>query len=601
MARHTDRDKRPTAIAPDFACVPDELMQVKQWVLWRFDWNDQRGEWAKVPYQTSGRRASSVDPETWATYAIVMHAFETKRASFDGIGFVFSADSPYVGVDLDMCVTHDTENAEYHLTAFAARIIERLQTYTEMSPSQTGVHLIGKAGELAALKTDWNGNAVEVYRTGRYFTFTGVSWHENALLVADIHGELTAIADKIRESKQANGAKTTQPAMTVDRRLELALKNKKLALIFNGDISEYAGDDSRADLALCRLLAYYSDGSGEILDSLFRKSKLFRGKWDDKRGDKTYGEMTIEKVLTSQKNYLTTRTSQPKTESTYDTRRVRRYGFDDLWSAAMEYRSSGAGEGMNPGWYDLNELYRPRKGLLSIVVGDPGSGKSTFVDCMAYNIARRYGIVMTFASFETQPIQRHILDLCQIHLRKPTFSFIEGAATDDEMERAREEIGEYFKFITPDDDEMQLETILEYVDDDIKDYGIGGFILDPWSDLDQTRDLRQAQTEFISTGLRRLRSFTRHRDAHTWLIVHPTKTTEHRVDGRPTLYSPSGSAHFYNVADYGLVIHRWNDDQTTVYVDKVKFSEVGKKGEVTYRYFIDERRYVPVASEYEVA
>lgn len=604
MASHKNKDQRPqSSNEPLFQFIPLELAKLKQWVLWRFDWVEARGEWAKVPYQISGHRASSTGPETWAALATCINAYENAKSSYDGVGFVFTADSPYVGVDLDLCVT--LEDDQYQLTNFAARVVDKLSSYTEFSPSKTGLHIIGQASEMAAMRTEWKGNAIEIYRTGRYFTFTGLSWHEDACAVRDIHGDLADIIEKLKKPvSQQEGEKRTgiiaSAGLGDDDRLRLALRNVKLAALFEGDTSEYGGDESRADFALCRLLAYYSDGRVDLLDSMFRKSKLYRGKWDDRRGDSTYGAQTIEKILESQRVYLGTRTKHERQESNYDSRKVRRYTVDDLWDAAMQYRHSGGSKGVTPGWDALAQYYRPRRGLLSVITGEPGSGKSTFVDCMTYNIAINDGWITTYASFETQPLHRHILDLCQICLGKPTFAFLNGSATDEEMECAREIIRPYAHFMNPDDDELNIDCILDYISDEIRDFGIAGFVLDPWSELSDTRDLRQAQTDFIEGGLRKLRRFTRQQDIHTWLIAHPTKSGDTYKDGRPTLRSISGSAHYYNKADYGLVIHRTDEDHTTVFVDKVRFSEVGKKGKVEFSYDVDARAYYPVLSDAQV-
>lgn len=603
MGSYKDRNNRPRVSEPEFQYIPLEMAKLAQWVLWRFDWSEERGEWAKVPYQITGLRASSTNPATWAQLPACVNAFEGARASYDGIGFVFTAESPYVGIDLDNCVA--VEDEQFQLTQFAARVVDKLASYTEFSPSKNGLHIIGRAGVMAAMRTDWNGNAIEIYRTGRYFTFTGLSWHEDVSSIRDVHADLAEIMDKLRKplgtgNGQQQGSQggiiASAWAMTVEDRLRLALRNQKLAALFEGDTSEYGGDDSRADFALCRLLAYYCDGRADVLDSMFRASKLFRGKWDDKRADSTYGAQTIQKILDSQKCFLGTRGKHESAQavSTYESRRVRRFTVDDLWDAAMAYRHSGGSRGVSPGWVQLERLYRPRRGLMSIVTGEPGSGKSTFVDCVTANIATSEGWIMTYASFETQPLQRHILDLCQIYLGKPTFAFLQGSATDDEMEIVREALRPFFHFILPDDDELNIDCVLDYIDDEIRDFGIAGFVLDPWSELDGTRDLRQAQTDFIEAGLRKLRRFTRQRDIHTWLIAHPTKGGDTYKNGRPTLRSIAGSAHYYNKADYGLVIHRTDDDHTSVFVDKVRFSEVGQRGDVEFRYDPDARAYYPI-------
>ena len=595
--QNKDKTKRPSATMPQFHNVPEELQAAQQWVLWRYDWQEGRGEWAKVPYRVDGHHAKSNDPSTWATFKACVSAFNVARSSYDGIGFVFNIDSPYVGVDLDLCVTHDQQNGDYLLTPFAARAVERLSSYTELSPSRTGLHIIGRAGDIKAMKSEWHGNAIEVYRTGRYFTFTGLSWQESVLPVRDIHGELEQMLEKIRAAKQSgngNGHTGKAASMAIEKRLELALRQSETARLFNGETADYAGDDSRADLALCGKLARFADGSAQILDAMFRQSKLMRGKWDEARGEQTYGEMTVAKALDGKSDFLARKSALTRPESTADTRRAYRFGVDDLWESAMAFRKNPLNRGVHPGWDELEPYYRPRAGLFTVITGDPGSGKSTFFDVMSYKIACRHNWKICYASFETLPIERHILDLCQIHLQRPTFTFCDYAATDEEMEQARDEIRKWFRFIGPQDHEMTVESILEYVEDEIREEQISGFVLDPWSEVEEDASRQLAQTMVIERDLRKLRNFTRHHKIHTWLIAHPSKSGDTYRENRPTLRSITGSRHFENKADYGLVVGANDDDTTTLYVDKVRFSETGKRNQkVNFRFDASERMFYP--------
>ncbi len=68
--------------------------------------------------------------------------------------------------------------------------------------------------------------------------------------------------------------------------------------LWSGDTSAYGDDDSRADLALCNHLAFWTGKDLAQMDRLFRQSKLFRPKWDEKRGDAgTYGQITLAKAI----------------------------------------------------------------------------------------------------------------------------------------------------------------------------------------------------------------------------------------------------------------------------------------------------------------
>jgi primase-polymerase (primpol)-like protein len=159
-----------------YADIPKELRDRPQWVVWRYEQRkDKNGQPkpTKVPYQPAdpGVNAKSNDPATWG-------AVEQAAAveAFDGIGFVFAAADPYCGIDLDDC--RDPITGAVHPAATS--IVLGLDSYTEISPSGTGLHVIVRA-TLADLrdgrgcsttKTPWGGK-LELYDRDRFFTVTG--------------------------------------------------------------------------------------------------------------------------------------------------------------------------------------------------------------------------------------------------------------------------------------------------------------------------------------------------------------------------------------------------------------------------------------------
>ncbi len=74
----------------------------------------------------------------------------------------------------------------------------------------------------------------------------------------------------------------------------------KIGRLWSGDYKDYPSQ-SEADLALCRLLAFYTNCDAGEIDRLFRESGLYRPKWDEPHfaGGKTYGQATIEKAVSS--------------------------------------------------------------------------------------------------------------------------------------------------------------------------------------------------------------------------------------------------------------------------------------------------------------
>jgi putative DNA primase/helicase len=140
--------------------IPEELRVRPQWVVWK-----AVGEKPdKVPYSAkTGRKASSTDLMTWSTFEEVLGAYET--SGYDGVGFVFSSGDPYAGVDLDHC--RDPETGE--IKRWAAEVVSGLDSYTELSPSGKGLHIIVKGKVPKSLNRD----QIEMYCTERFFTMTG--------------------------------------------------------------------------------------------------------------------------------------------------------------------------------------------------------------------------------------------------------------------------------------------------------------------------------------------------------------------------------------------------------------------------------------------
>lgn len=303
--------------------IPGELKDRAQWVVWKLE--VRQGKSTKVPYcALDFNNASVSDASTWATFDEVKAAFES--GGYSGIGFVFTKDDPFVGVDLDKC--RDSETGD--IQPWAKEILDCLKSYAEVSQSATGVHVIvkGKLPGNGRRKQVSGGGAIEVYDQGRFFVMTG-NHLEGPETIDDCSHALDELyvktfgtspekkpaSKKARDVSQPShheepqkGRLTFAPASSGPRGSENdeellrkardARNGEKFSALFDlGDLGEYEGDDSRADLALCCHLAYWTGNDFNRIDRLFRRSKLSRPKWDEKRGETTYGYMTIEKAL----------------------------------------------------------------------------------------------------------------------------------------------------------------------------------------------------------------------------------------------------------------------------------------------------------------
>nr|WP_233265125.1 hypothetical protein [Halomarina oriensis] len=211
-----------------------------------------------------------------------------------------------VGVDLDDCRDSDTGE----LSENARAIVEQLDSYTEVSPSGTGVHVIVHG----ALPEGRNRHGdVELYETARYFTVTGGclgeqrAIHERTDELAAVHREHVAqetetTADHPPAAVEASvSAASAGNALSDDDLLEKARSaqnGQKFGALWQGDTSGY-DSHSEADMALCCLLAFWTGRDQGRVDRLFRESGLLRGKWDEVHyaDGATYGERTVERAL----------------------------------------------------------------------------------------------------------------------------------------------------------------------------------------------------------------------------------------------------------------------------------------------------------------
>jgi hypothetical protein len=164
---------------PHFSdAFPQELKQEPTWVVCDPE---------KVPMVAlinRERRASSTDPQTWSPYERALRAFQTGR--YAGIGRVITP--PYVGVDLDD--VRDPETGA--ITDAALDIIRYFDSYSEVSPSKTGVKLWIRA----TLPRGYVRPGLEVYPSGRYFTVTGLLLTQVSAAIEPRQDELDAFISK---------------------------------------------------------------------------------------------------------------------------------------------------------------------------------------------------------------------------------------------------------------------------------------------------------------------------------------------------------------------------------------------------------------------
>lgn len=285
--------------------IPDELKHLKQWVCWAG---------TKLPKNPhTGGNAMSNNPSTWGTFNEALRAVE--RYHLSGIGFMFAP--PYFGVDLDKCIDE---------VDFIDEFVETLGSYTEYSKSGSGVHIIckGTLPEGARRK-----GKVEMYSHGRFFIMTG-----------NLYGEARPIDECTETIKILHQKYLSEPQSTMTRQVyeKIDLEDNEVIdfarsaksglffeALYSGNWQGEYGSQSEADLALCNILAFWTQRNYQQMDRIFRSSGLYRKKWDESRGGMTYGHKTLEAAIAGtvevytgkkavEKTVVTSRQNAKKTE-----------------------------------------------------------------------------------------------------------------------------------------------------------------------------------------------------------------------------------------------------------------------------------------------
>ncbi len=246
------------------------------------------------------------------------------------------------------------------------------------------------------------------------------------------------------------------------------------------------------------------------------------------------------------------------------------------------YRN-GVPKGWEPEWMDVAKLYRPEPGYWTVLTGIPGHGKSAWLDALMVSLAALYGLRFAVCSPEMQPLERHMAKIAQLSIGKPFYQGPTQRMTEAELDGAEEWGGEHFTFVLPHESQRSPSGIIAAFEGLLQRKQIDGVVIDPWNELDHNRPSGMTETEFISQSLTKFRNFARRWKVHLWLVAHPTKIQSEKDSNTyrvPTLYDISGSAHWRNKTDNGVVVYRNYDKPglVEIHVQKVRFE--GASGEL---------------------
>jgi putative DNA primase/helicase len=284
----------PIGLALKRGNVPRELKELDQWVGWR--WKQIGEKWTKVPYDLkTGKAAASDDPTTWAPYS--------KTEGHRNIGFMFGDDDAFCGIDLDECRNPETGE----ITKQARQIIDQMASYSEISPSGTGVKIFIK-GVVPGLRRKNPKKKIEVYDRGRFFACTGHHLPSTPKTIEPRQKELKTFYWRLFPLKEepsptTNGNLSRAAGFAVNHDLSdedilsrayRAANGDRFMKLWNGDASDYQSH-SEGDLALCAMLAFWTGPDPERIERMVSESKLSeRPKWRERP---RYRRDTVAKAL----------------------------------------------------------------------------------------------------------------------------------------------------------------------------------------------------------------------------------------------------------------------------------------------------------------
>lgn len=249
--------------------------------------------------------------------------------------------------------------------------------------------------------------------------------------------------------------------------------------------------------------------------------------------------------------------------------------------------------GLFAGWDSLKDYYRIANFQLNIVTGIPTHGKSTWVDQLMVQLANLHGWRFLVYSPESYPLDMHWRSLAEKLLRQNVYGI-----NKESVKVAADFISEHFVFVDCSKDDIVLDGILELA----KKNNVNGLLIDPYNEISFERPNGMTETDFVGLTLKKVRTFSRNNKIATWIVAHPQKQYKddkgkYRV---PTLYDISGSAHFYNKADNGIVIYRNSEKECEVHIEKIKLRTYGERGMVKLKYEEDWRGYEDYTTKDEI-
>ena len=256
--------------------------------------------------------------------------------------------------------------------------------------------------------------------------------------------------------------------------------------------------------------------------------------------------------------------------------------YDGLW----ELYEGKTCKRYSTGFKDLDPIMQLVKPSFILMTGTPNCGKSSLTYDIIMRTAKEHGFSYMIYSPE-HSLEVNLKRLVEKYVQKPFDTMFENRCTIDEVTEAVDFINEHFFFIDKKEDSPDIDWILQRAKYCVENYQIDGIVTDPYNEINPARaNLRE--DEHISVLISKIKRFNRENNIISFMVAHPTKQIRN-ADGLfevKSLYDVSGSSHWNNKADIGVIVTRdFERGQTKVRVAKVREVDVqGNIGEITLRW-----------------
>lgn len=264
----------------------------------------------------------------------------------------------------------------------------------------------------------------------------------------------------------------------------------------------------------------------------------------------------------------------------------------DVEAALDDIFEHGFEKGATFGIPSLDDIFSVKTGLLHIVTGVPSHGKSFMLNYLLIRLNLLHDWKVAFFSPEFYPVSHHIAQTIETYGGQ---RFCKENYSIPVYEKMKDYLARNMFYIDPND--TDVNSVMERAKYLIRKKGIKVLVIDPFNSLTDKERKNQKQDEYISDFLQKLRWFGRKYDVAVFIILHPTKLQKLENGQYPVcdLYNCKGASEINDKADVGLTVWRnKEEDYAELHVTKMKFRNLGKNGHATFKFNINNGRYVEI-------